>query len=1256
MARSPFQGTYRPGVRPTVVTAPDALVFINGESDIIGCPQCRKKFDLNKYITSIQVDLNVDSPPGSASINLSIPRHSIDEFYFDGNPLITPMMEVEIFAKGYYLVEGIPQYYPIFWGLTTEVSDQYSGGEHTFSINCQDILKWWELCKMNINPAFTQTKGQLGRSIFGNVFFGMNPYDVIWTLAQQSFGDVIVGSGSLVSLNKEAGQGSTFTTAFGDLMAYWNRRFSRIRSNLLLYGTQGTAVRGDTLYDQYATNPRKPRSGSPFASSAVKKANGGNDGSQMVFDPTDPSVVAFKTQFQQAGQVNFWQSEYQTKLELANAAKEAIGFEFFMDVDGSIVFKPPFFNLDVLPNKPISWIQDIDVIDWDLSDSEAEVVTQIQVQGSFGGNVDYGFPEEVTPFTSVTDYHLLRKYGWRQQTYNSEFLGAPLLMFYVGMDMLDRYNARRYRGTVNIPLRPELRLGFPVYLASKDQVWYIVGISHSITFGGRAQTTLTLTAKRQKFVAPRGIGTINSYVQPTQPAQNQKKGKGGKVKPPAPPVFDPSTEKQLGGATFSTQQLTRNGVFELKVGEAAQLPPSIPDQENLQSGVNPFEPLILRHPKTGRIVGYPNVVLAYTRPFATPPQELKKVAGQSKNIQQKTAKIIKKAEQDAEKQLVDVTSEKNVKALDKVMEKQLTNRYSYGLNSAGVFTYCYDSARNIQEVIFPAKERITAISPAGQVDDEILGKKGSAMIRPVSDERGFEVIGHFRYGRGVHLRDGSLVLNESSLNLTANVDTQVALSGGLYETLSAQSQGISAITGDFPNPATTIARLQPTDTETAGRINPSTGEPEFLETELNLVDTAPLGSLKQKGLPISVEASQLSRALTLAEMRVKEETVSNESCVCLTGRADLAFLNVGYQIKTITGTSSFDDTLLPGGSNLNSFSNSASGRPTLGSVEANAEAQRIFSEVLAAKDQEELDKLLGQAVAQIQKLEAEIQGDPNDPLPKPPPDLKKWEDLQQRKQILEKAKDYLSGVPSVRGSEPSKQEVERFEALKATALSAAFDAAFKASQEYKSSLIPSYEEEIAAAISAGRPVGTSKPSAITLQLRVETYLANLYQALDDTHQEYEKALRGELVPGPALNPNDVRFGQGFPGQPELGAFQPPFNAPNRARGGDPIALANSAKSSIGDIQKTWSEFGDKLKDNAQKTKLEAEIQKDTRAIERLKARQEVLERVTKANEPGQTKKAIRVPGDAEKELADNAKEIARLEQQVAKNQRKLQES
>jgi hypothetical protein len=922
------------------VQSPDGLVFINGEADILGCGQCRRRFDWNKYITSIQVDLNIDSPPGSASINMSLPRHSVDEFYTDGNPLITPMMEIEIFAKGAFTVEGLPQYYPIFWGMVTEVSDSYSGGEHTFSINCSDILKWWEVCMMNINPAFTapQGAGQLGRSLFGNVLQGSNPYDVIWHMAQQSFGDIVVGSGSLVSLYKENQQKQTFNAALSDIMGYWESRFKKIRSNLLLYGSTGNVVRGDVLVQQYADGKQHKN----LASSAVRQANGGKNASQMVYDPTDPQVVAMRTQFSQAGVVNFWSSEYQTKLEIANTAKEAVGYEFYMDVTGDIVFKPPFYNLDVLSNKPISWIQDIDIIDWDLSESEAEVVTQVQIQGSFGGNTDYGFGEETTPFTSVTDYHLLRQYGWRTQSINSEFLGAPLLMFYVGLDMLDRLNARRHRGTVNIPLRPELRLGFPIYLAPKDQIWYIQGLSHNIQFGGRAQTTVTMTAKRSKFLAPKGIGTIDltSWA-------------GG------------STEEGAGKPLSSqdpkptSRQLKDSAIFKVNVGEAAQLPPSnYPDgpDEN-----NPYAPLILRHPKTGRVVGYPNVVLAYTRPFQPPPDKLLKTAGQSPTSQRSDYPSKLRQQVEDSKEAIQLALMKRYEAdlRSGTWEKHNVNRYTYGLNSAGVYMYLHDKSYNnegvIKDVVIMKTDNIQVENQEGQQPFQ----GANAMIRPVSDERGFEVVGHHRYGRGVSLRDGSLVLTPEGTNTRANIGTQMALAGGLYDMIKAQASGLATISTTAPNPIDAVVSLQPEDLQTAGVVNQDTESPEWVTAGVNFVDVAPLGSPEQKGAdPIgvgNVEASQLSRALTIAEMGVREAIQgAGQNCSCLTGRPDLTFVLTGFQIKTVRetpeDTTSFSFGAAPAANDIRAIADEEGEFVDIGSadlVEALQDGTPVAGEALA---------------------------------------------------------------------------------------------------------------------------------------------------------------------------------------------------------------------------------------------------------------------------------------------------------------------
>lgn len=897
MARGPFQGTWQEGVRPTVVTAPDAIVYINGQPDIVACSGCRRRFDLNKYVTSIQVDLSVDNQ-GSASVNLSIPRHTVDDFYMDGIPVVSPMMEVEIYAKGYYLVGGVPQYYPIFWGMVTEVSDNYSGGEHTVSINCADILKWWDLCRLNITPAFTQAAGQLGRNyITGNAFHGANVYDIIWTLAQQSFGDIVQAKGSLITPTREAKLGSAFNAVRRDIMSYWNSRFGQMRSSLLLYGVEGAAVRGDVLWASQSSG-KSPLS-NKVASSAVRNANGGPSSSQVLFDPDH--TMAFRSNIGNSGQVNFWQSEFQTKMEIANTCKEAVGFEFFMDVTGDIVFKPPFYNLDVLGNKPVSWIQDIDIIDWTLSESEAEVVTQLQMSGSFeGGPMDMGVTSDFnTPTIQVTDYHLLRQYGWRPQSFNAEYLSNPESMFYAGLDMLDRINAKRHRSSVTIPLRPELRLGFPVYLAPKDQLWYLTGVSHNITFGGRAQTQLTLSARRGKFIAPKGIGTIELTSVRNPTAKESKTAAGEQA------ARDKTTNIPLAKRLKPTSRdLSLFGKFKLTIGAAAETPPT-----NLQADVltdvhgdDPYAPLILRHPKTGRIVGYPNVNMAYTRPFNPDGATFRKLAGQ--RLTNKTGaqrlrdqKDTKAGEQN-DKQVAASVSQTAERDL---VDRHLDNRYVYGMTSAGVYTYVHDKSKVLQELVQLPIANIDVTSVDG-LDTKLSTKAGTATIRPVSDERGFEVIGHYPYGRGISLRDGSLVLSDGGKNKPVTIDTQLALAGGLYETLRAQSQGLTTLTSSYANPADVVARMQPEDLQTAGMINPETGEPQFVDNGTNFIDAAPLNSPANAGQVASVEASQLSRALTVAEMSVREELSPEDSCPCLTSRPDLAFINVGYQVEFLTGT------------------------------------------------------------------------------------------------------------------------------------------------------------------------------------------------------------------------------------------------------------------------------------------------------------------------------------------------------------------
>lgn len=1112
MARSPFQGTWQDGVRPTVAMAPDAIVFINGEPEVLGCNGCRRKFDLNQYITSVQVDLNVDSAPGSASINLSIPRHTIDEFFFEGDPVITPMMEVEIYSKGYFLVEGVPQYYPIFWGLVTEVSDNYSSGEHTVSISCADILKWWELCKMNITSAFTQQGGQLGRNYIHGTLFNANVYDVIWTLAQQSFGDVVQATGSLVSTFREQTRKAAFDRAKGSIINYWTQRFQQMRGNLLLYGTQGAAVRGDLLYASQQ-NPSGSIS-QKWASQAVRQANGGSESSQLYFDPDN--VVPFRSNLGNAGQPNFWQSEYQSKLELANACKEAVGFEFFMDVTGDIVFKPPFYNLDVLSNKPVSWIQDIDIIDWNFSESESEVITHLQMQGSSeGGAMDMGVTSDYnTPYTQVIDYHLLRKYGWRTQTYNAEYLSNTQAMFYMGLDMLDRYNSKRHRATVTIPIRPELRLGFPVYVASKDQVWYIQGVSHSITMGGRAQTQLTLTAKRGKFIAPRGIGSLDLVS--TNKSRDEKEQA---VAAPTNRATSETSKPLQDTSKPSARQLSKSS-FKMKIGQAAQIP-----AENLSDSTldnDPYAPLIMRHPKTNRVVGYPNVVLAYTKPFTPSDQNFQKTMGQKTGADRGTAKKIRGTNSNARSHNLEIQKEAATQTTDKdLVDQHMNNRYMYGMTSAGVYTYVHDRGRDgktgvVQELVqLPAANISVSFDGNDSVDAaKLLGK--TATVRPVSDERGFELIGHYRYGRGVSLRDGSLVLSDTGgKNKRANIDTQLALSGGLFESLQAQSAGLAAITNSYPNPADAVTRMQPEDLQTAATKDPESDSGKLVSAEPNFVDVAPYGSPENEGLPTNVEASQFSNALTVAELAPKDKfTQKDGTCPCLTGRQDLAFINVGYQVNFINSANQDTSDL--------TTTVSGTGRST-----ENQEIQNIQSQIAA--------------------VEAELAQRQDDPL---------------------QSIDPVAYQASIDNLNSQLQDLN-------TQLGVA--------QNIQASFVDP-DSNAAYALSSSSRV----PETQDVVSRVETFLVNLYEALDEPHQQFEQTLRGKLLPGPTRE--QIIGGTATPVE-NYGNLKPPFSPIGRARGGDLEALALQGSTARNNISEAWQDFGSNLQNNARKGEIQSTIER-----------------------------------------------------------------
>lgn len=966
---SAFRGTWTPNARPFVSLTPDVYVAIQGETSVIACGECRRPVDLNRYVTAVNTEANVDSPAqGSATITLSVPDTDINEFYVDGRLVIISMMEIEVFAKGYYSIGGVPQYYRTFWGLVSSVTKNWSNGVTTINLSCRDILRWWELTNFATNAAWVdQTKTQSGWSMFANYFANMNPYTVIITLARESMGDFSITDGSFLSFRPEYGAEQGVTAQYAkDIMAYWQLKFGNIWNSLVLYGTSGQAY----SFGGLPGNVSALQISQQIFDQEKRNLNINPETNLFKVNPFENAV--WKKELSRAAEINFFQTESQTKLEIAVTARDqAGGFEFYCDPTGDIVFKPPFYNMNTLPNKPVSWIQDFEIMDDSISDNEQDVYTHVTSHGDAfsGGGMDYGLNSDITtPRTGVIDYHLLKRYGWRRLDVQVNWAADPKKLFFHLLDQIDKINSKRESGTITIPMRPELRIGFPVWIPRYDAFFYVSGVSHGFSVGGQATSTLTLTAKRGKFIAPKNIGTIVPGA-----------GKASKF-------VNPDTKKEV-----LRPETTYSISFPSDVGQTMSLTET--GQTADYGG-----PMVLRNPQTGALLGYPNAVMVYRQALdGTILQRILQQSGSTKGAKPKTQDRQKPEGPNASYNMVsgDIIAKLADNRRSEIVDRLRINRYEAGMTNAGVYDYAHDTSGDFLEFAIVPADKITwnqadsspegttaednqtrAASLASDIKDlqaqrtaAIAASKAAkaasdqaskdlaaflkknppqgnelsaaasqltnqvallkdatataaadltniqnqiklktaesqsirkltpvnVMIRPVSDEFGFEVIGHYRYGRGTFIDRGQVQLpnpDERNANPSTSVnklDIQFAPVGGLLTDNPVQGN----LGPQSANFGEMFERMSPDDYVTGASFKGSNYAPDATVQQLSLVGqstyTDSINNARTKaGVAVFAEADAVRRAQTLAELSPTVKgglsTVGMNDCTCVLGK------------------------------------------------------------------------------------------------------------------------------------------------------------------------------------------------------------------------------------------------------------------------------------------------------------------------------------------------------------------------------------
>jgi len=286
-------------------------------------------------------------------------------------------------------------------------------------------------------------------------------------------------------------------------MKYWESKLSYLASGSILkmYGIQGDPVPADGPNKakigrmNYKTiSTEDPKSSDKKKASTDTEPQPYYEINTELFDNMYLSGFTVFFEFDKMGQ--FDDAEYMTKLEVATEVKNRCDYEFFQDVNGNWIFKPPFYNMNT-KNVQSYHIKPSDVINCSFQTDAEGIITVAQITTAFHGQLrGVQYPSGVG---FHMDIDLAKKYGIRFKSQHLEYIRNSRAANLIAMGHMSLCNSKCMTGSISIPGRSEMRLGYPVYVAHKDAFYYVKSINHSFDYGGSFTTTLSLEAERSRM-------------------------------------------------------------------------------------------------------------------------------------------------------------------------------------------------------------------------------------------------------------------------------------------------------------------------------------------------------------------------------------------------------------------------------------------------------------------------------------------------------------------------------------------------------------------------------------------------------------------------------------------------------------------------------------------------------------------------------------------------------------------------------------
>jgi hypothetical protein len=431
-------------------------------------------------------------------------------------------------------------YYPVFHGFIKGVSITLNDNAYQVSIRTGNMLSLWDSQMINTQQGFFAANPKEARgsvNLMGHVYTNMTPHQIIYDLFRDTGGSPEGTNFVLQQKTNLTGKVATGQQFYSLYLRYLENRFSNGLYGLKMFGASGrayttfeqsilvdnTPAGRDNEYKKVVKRQLKPhtvskRNSSSALSNMMKAGFIAQDPQGRVLRTLDvrqlPSILGgkedavnvlslqeFITDINSLGQVSFYESQFTSKMSLANQVSEKIGYEFYQDLDGDLIFKPPMYNMDT-SNDRVYRINREDTLTISYEHNEPEYTYVICSGGPFRNLKGTNLEGEWGVKGMYVDYKLVAKYGWKQLSFDTSFYNSARKAFYAGVVALDNANKATEGCSVSIPLRAELKPGYPVYIEENDCFYYVEGLNHNFSYGGECTTSLTLTAQRKKFIPP----------------------------------------------------------------------------------------------------------------------------------------------------------------------------------------------------------------------------------------------------------------------------------------------------------------------------------------------------------------------------------------------------------------------------------------------------------------------------------------------------------------------------------------------------------------------------------------------------------------------------------------------------------------------------------------------------------------------------------------------------------------------------------